>query len=139
MIDKKLEKNIKMTREFIELWDKFYNIFKSVLKEGRLQEDKETEFLSVKTLVNSRYEDLMDSLGKKPLGRIVKTPFIYNILSLEKLSIMSDGTIKSVDKDWVESFNFLKGLKNRLEKKRAKIGEFNKFAFVLKKGIQKLK
>ncbi|MBL7156668.1 MAG: hypothetical protein ISS92_00750 [Candidatus Omnitrophica bacterium] len=139
MVDKKLEENIKKTKEFIEIWNKFHRIFKNAISENHLTEGKEKEFLSIKSLVNSRYEDLMDSLEVKPLGRFIISPFVYNVLSLEKLSIMSDEKLKIVDKDWKESSKFLDSLFNRLERKKRRIEGFNRFFFVLKKGITKLR
>lgn len=133
MIDKKLEANIKKTKEFIEIWDKFHRIFKNVLANNTLNNDQEKNFLSTKALVNSRYDDLMDSLGVKPIRRFIKSEFIYNILSLENLSIMSDERLKTIDKDWYESSRFLGALLARLERKKRRIEGFNRFFFVLKK------
>lgn len=128
MIDKRLESNIKKTKDFIEIWDKFHNIFK--------KKDEEN-FLATKVLVNLRYDDLMDSLGEKPIKRFIKNESLYNILLLGNLSIMSDERLKAVDKDWKESSKFLNTLLDRLEKKKRRIEGFNRFAFALKKGIKK--
>lgn len=128
MIDKRLESNIKKTKDFIEIWDKFHNIFK--------KKDEEN-FLATKILVNLRYDDLMDSLGEKPIKRFIKNESLYNILLLGNLSIMSDERLKAVDKDWKESSKFLNTLLDRLEKKKRRIEGFNRFAFTLKKGIKK--
>lgn len=139
MTDKKLENNIKKARDFIEFWHKFYDIFKSTISENHLGRDKEEEFLSVRELVNSRYEDLMDSLGVKPLKRFIMSPSVYNVLSFEKISIMSDRRLNIIDKDWRESFRFLRALLGRLERKRNRIGNFNKFAFIFKKKIGRVR
>jgi len=139
MIDKKLEKNIKKAKEFNEIWGKFRRLFQSALSENYINEKKEKEFFLIKSLVNSRYDDLMDSLGVKPLRRFTMSPFVYNVLSLEKLSIMSDAKLKGIDADWEESRRFLEALLRRLEKKKKRIKEFNRFAFVVKKGMNKLK
>lgn len=133
MIDKKLENNIKKARDFVEIWHKFHDIFKNTTSENHLGRDKEEEFLSVKNLVNSRYEDLMDSLKVKPLRRFIISPSIYNILSCGEISIMSDKRLSGVRDDWAESFRFLKALLERLERKKERIGGFNRFAFMMKK------
>jgi hypothetical protein len=135
MIDKKLEDNIKKARDFIEIWHKFHDIFKNTVSENHVGSDREREFLSVKDLVSSRYEDLMDSLGVKPLRRFMLSPSVYNILSFEKISIMSDKRLDTIDNDWTESLKFLKVLLERLEKKKRRIGGFNRFAFVVKKSL----
>ncbi len=137
MIDRKLEANIKKTKEFIEIWDKFSRIFKNTVSGNHVSIDEEREFLSTKTLVNSRYEDLMDSLGVKPLKRFIMSPSIYNVLSLEKISIMSDEKFDTVDKDWEESSRFLTVLLERLKTKKRRIEGFNRFFFVTKKAIRR--
>ncbi len=137
MIDRKLEANIKKTKEFIEIWDEFNRIFKATISENHVSIDEEKEFLSTKTLVNSRYEDLMDSLGVKPLKRFIMSPSIYNVLSLEKISIMSDEKFDTVDKDWEESSKFLTALFERLKTKKRRIEGFNRFFFVTKKAIRR--
>ncbi len=137
MIDRKLEANIKKTKEFIEIWDEFNRIFKNTISENHVSIDEEKEFLSTKALVNSRYEDLMDSLGVKPLKRFIMSPSIYNVLSLEKISIMSDEKFDTVDKDWEESSKFLTALLERLKTKKRRIEGFNRFFFVTKKAIRR--
>lgn len=137
MIDRKLEANIKKTKEFIEIWDGFNRIFKATISENHVSIDEEKEFLSTKALVNSRYEDLMDSLGVKPLKRFIMSPSIYNVLSLEKISIMSDEKFDTVDKDWEESSKFLTALLERLKTKKRRIEGFNRFFFVTKKAIRR--
>lgn len=135
MIDKKLEDNIKKAKEFIEMWEKFYGIFNNTISVNHVSDNKEEEFLSVKNLANARYEDLMDSLEVKPLKRFIISPAVYNIISLDKLSIMSDEKLGSARRDWGESLTFLKALLARLEKKKERIRGFSRFAFMLKKGI----
>ena len=137
MIDRKLEANIKKTKEFIEIWNEFNRIFKNTISENHVSIDEEKEFLSSKTLVNSRYEDLMDLLGVKPLKRFIMSPSIYNVLSLEKISIMSDEKFDTVDKDWEESSKFLTALLERLKIKKRRIEGFNRFFFVTKKAIRR--
>ena len=137
MIDKKLEENIKKTKHFIDLWSSFRGIFSVSTSDVRVRRDKEEEFLSTKPLVTSRYEDLMDSLGAKPLKRFIVTPYIYNVLSLEELSMMSDKRINEVRKDWEESNKFLKALLSRLERKKRRIEGFNKFYLSFKRKFKK--
>ena len=139
MIDKKLENNIKKTKDFIEIWSKFRNIFKNAVSGDHVSEDKEKELLSVRNLVDSRYEDLMDSLGVKPLKRFLASPSVYNVLSFKKLSIMSDEKLDAAGRDWEESSEFLTKVLDRLERKKKRIEGFNKFFFVLKKGMDRFK
>ncbi|MFH1380812.1 MAG: hypothetical protein ABIH57_01385 [Candidatus Omnitrophota bacterium] len=135
MIDLKLEANIKNTKEFIELWTKFHQIFEKTISEPLVNNEKEAEFASVRKLLNSRFEDLMDSLDIKPLKRFVMCTAICNILALEELSNMSDEKMKNFNTDWDESSKFLYGILDRLNRKKNRIGDFNKFAFVIKRKI----
>ena len=137
MIDKKLENNIKKTKEFIEIWSKFSNIFKRALSEGHVGNQREKEFMSTKYLVDSRYDDLMDSLGVKPLKRFTMGPAIYNVLSIDKLSIMSDDKIKKFEEDLSESNKFLEALLSRLDRKKRRIESFNKFYLSLRRKFRK--
>ncbi len=138
MKDRKLEENIKRTRDFIDIWHKFRDIFENTVSEGHIDKEREKEFLSTRLLVSSRYEDLMDSLGVKPLERFIMSPHVYNVLSLERLSVMSDEKRKAIDQDWEESSDFLRSLCERLERKKRRIEGFNKFFFVAKKKIRRM-
>ena len=137
MVDKKLENNIKKTKEFIEIWSKFRNIFDKTLSENILNHEREKEFLSTKPLVDSRFDDLMDSLGAKPLRRFTTGAPLYSVLSVDKLSAMSDEKTKELEKNWDESKKFLKALISRLEKKKRKIEGFNRFFLSLKRRFKK--
>lgn len=123
MIDRKLEENIKKAKEFTEIWGNFRRIFKN---------NDEKNFLATKALVNSRYDDLMDSIGEKPIKRFIKNEPLYNILSLENLSMMSDGRLRGLEKDWEDSSVYLFSLVDRLERKKRRIEGFNRFFFLLK-------
>ena len=90
MIDRKLEENIKKVKEFMEMWENFHRIFKK---------NDEKNFLATKSFVSSRYDDLMDSIGEKPIKRFIKNEPLYNILSLENLSVMSDDRLKNLEKE----------------------------------------
>ena len=135
MIDRKLESNIKRTENFIEIWDKFHDIFENALSDNAINKDEEKNFLSTKTLVNSRYDDLMDSLGVKPIKRFIKSETIYNILSIRDLSIMSDRRSSMVHRDWQNSFKFLRSLLERLKRKKRRIEGFSRFSFFVKRRL----
>ena len=135
MIDRKLESNIKKTENFIEIWDKFHDIFENALSDNAINKDEEKNFFATKTLVNSRYDDLMDSLGVKPIKRFIKSETIYNILSIRDLSIMSDRRSSMVHGDWQNSFNFLRLLLERLKRKKRRIEGFSRFSFLAKRRL----
>ena len=139
MVDKKLEENIKKTKEFMEIWNNFHRIFKNAISRNTVNKGEEKHFLSTKELVNSRYDDLMDSLGVKPIKRFITGEPVYNILSLENLSIMSDERLAALDGNWKHSFELLRVVLSRLERKKRRLRGFSKFAFTLKKGMSKFR
>jgi len=130
MIDKKLETNIKKVKEFMEIWNNFRGLF----------ENSEVQnFAATKKLINTRFDDLMDSLGEGALARFTKNEPLYNILSLQDIAIMSDERRKAVDNDWEDSFKFLGRLLGRLEKKKRLIEDMSPVGFGIKKGIAKIR
>jgi len=139
MIDKSLEEGIKKTQHFIEIWNKFHDIFKKMVSQNHVDGSKEKEFLSAKELAGSCYEDLMDSLSVKPIRRFVIGRAVFNVLSFDSVFAMSDEKLELFDKNWDESFVFLKELLDRLERKKRRIGNVNRFAFAMKKKINKFR
>ncbi|NQU95587.1 MAG: hypothetical protein HQ549_05090 [Candidatus Omnitrophica bacterium] len=135
MVDRKLEANIKKTENFLEIWNEFHRIFENALAGNSINKVEEKNFFSTETLVNARYDDLMDSLGVKPIKRFIKSEAIYNILSIRNLSIMSDRRSSLVYKDWQNSFKFLNSLLERLKRKKRRIEGFSRFSFLVKKGL----
>lgn len=129
MIDKKLEDNIKNTKRFLEFWSKFHQLYSS----------KEENFLSTRTLVNSRFQDLMDSAGMKHSQRLTKGFPIYEILSIENLSGMSDEKLKRIEKCWTDSYHFLRGVLKQFQKKKKRIERFNKLVFTIKSFLRRKK
>ncbi len=129
MIDKKLEDNIKNTKRFLEFWSKFHQLYSS----------KEENFLSTRTLVNSRFQDLMDSAGMKHSQRLTKGLPIYEILSIENLSGMSDEKLKRIEECWTDSYYFLTGVLKQFQKKKKRIERFNKLVFTIKSFLRRKK
>jgi len=129
MIDKKLENNIKDTERFLEFWSKFHQLYGS----------KEENFLSTRTLVNSRFQDLMDSVGMKHSQRLTKGFPIYEILSIENFSGMSDEKLKRIEECWTDSYYFLTSVLNQFQKKKKRIERFNKLVFTIKSLLRRRK
>ena len=106
MIDKKLEDNIKNTKRFLEFWSKFHELYRT----------NEENFLSTRTLVNSRYQDLMDSIDIRHSQRATKGLPVYEILSIENLSGISDERSKKIEDYWTNSYVFLSSLLKQFQK-----------------------
>ena len=129
MIDKKLEDNIKKMERFLEFWSKFHQLYSS----------KQDNFLSTRTLVNSRFQDLMDSVGMKHSQRLTKGFPVYEILSIENFSGMSDEKLKRIEECWTDSYHFLTSVLNQFKKKKKRIERFNKLVFVTKSFLKRIK
>lgn len=137
MIDKKLESNIKDMKKFLEFWSKFHEIYNNAIANKNSLNTDEENFLSTRSLVNFRFHDLMDSANIKPHNRLTRGSPIYEILSLESLSGISDDKLKRLEDCWTESFFYLSSILNRFQKKKNHIEKFNKFVFIMKNLIRR--
>ncbi|MDD5439359.1 MAG: hypothetical protein PHS37_04155 [Candidatus Omnitrophica bacterium] len=133
MKDKTLEHNIKETQVFVEFWTKFHELYKQTVAQNPVPVGKTNLFVLTKDLVSSRFDDLMDQLEIRSAERMVKCMPIYEILSLNDFSTMSDEKLTHLTDCWTESYYYLYGLLSRFKKKRKRIEKFNRFFFVAKK------
>src|SRR3972149_6376919 len=86
MIDKELEKKIKQIKEFMELWVKFHELYKSATKNRVISPDEEKAFLETKSLIARKYQALMDNLNIEPTAEDKTMDIISQVLSLETVS-----------------------------------------------------
>lgn len=135
MKDKKLEENIKKTHQFLEFWSKFHELYRDALSDNGTSDYRGEMFLSTRGLVNSRFEDLMDSIEINSRERVSKSFPIYEILSVNDLSAISDEKLSRLDDCWMDSYIFLSSLLNRFKKKKQRIEKFNKFLFITKRWV----
>ena len=110
----------KNTKTFLEFWSKFHELYRS----------DEEGFLSTRMLVNSRFQDLMDFVGIKHSQRLTEGFPIYQILSIENLSGISDERFKKIEDYWTDSYLFLSSLLSRFQRKKKRIEKFNKLIFL---------
>ena len=136
MTDKKIDRNIKKAKDFIESWKRFHSIFKGALSKAAVDKKKEEEFLLTKDLISVRYEELMDDGGVKPARRVLKSDSIYSVLSLDKFSTISDESLRNIDQQWRNSFELLEGILRRLERNKKRLGNFSRFSIIIKKRKQ---
>jgi hypothetical protein len=136
MKDRDLENQIRKTEEFIELWSKLREIYEKSAKGIPSTGMTDKDFRETKELVNHKFEDLMDVLEVRQLDRHLKSGFIYDILSLDALSFMSDEKSSAMDDNWKRSYGFLNATLERLERKRRRLGSLNKFFIMSKKILQ---
>lgn len=133
MIDRNLEKKIKDTKEFIELWRKFHNLYKSALEKASISPEEEDAFLETKSLIARRYQALTDSL-KLSLAREDRTfDVISQVLSLKSVSSISDVQMRSIEGDWHKSYITLNKILGGLENKRGELAKINPFVVAIRK------
>ncbi len=137
MVDKTLEQNITKTQTFLELWTKFHELYRDAVSDDRGMGPKGEIFISTRGLVNSKFDDLIDSLKKTPRCGITQRFLFYEILSLKDLSTMSDERLDKIKDCWMDSYIFLYGTLDRFKKKKQRIEKFNKFFFIMKRLVMR--
>ncbi len=118
MVDKELEKKIKQIKEFMELWVKFHELYKSATKNRVISPDEEKAFLETKSLIARKYQALMDNLNIEPTAEDKTMDIISQVLSLETVSSISDMQMRKIENDWHDSYISLNKLLGKLENKR---------------------
>ncbi|MFH1790952.1 MAG: hypothetical protein ABH885_03080 [Candidatus Omnitrophota bacterium] len=130
MKDRKLEDNIKKTGVFLEFWTKFHELYRDAVSGN--SPDREM-FISTRSLVNSRFDELMDSLGVGSREKIDKCIPFYEILSIEDLSAMSDEKQVKIGDFWTDSYIYLYSRLDSLKRKKRRIEKFNRTVFMAKR------
>ena len=136
MKDKRLEENIKKSKTFTDLWSKFNELYISAISQNSDQLAQSDMFIQTKPLINIKFEDLMDSVGLAHNRRIEKYYPVYEILSINDLSTMSDEKINRINECWTDTYIFLQFLMQRLKKKKDRIAKFNTLIFILKNSMR---
>ena len=118
MVDPELEEKIKKTKEFMELWMKFRQLYTKALKKEAILPEEEVAFLETKSLIARKYQALMDRLDLEPSMDDKTFDVISQILSLQNVSSLSDVQIQEVENGWHRSFIFLNKLLGTLENQK---------------------
>jgi hypothetical protein len=119
MTDKLTEKKIEHTKEFLELWMKFHETYKSALNKKTISPEEENNFLQTKSLIARKYQYLMDELEIRPTAEDRTMDVIATILSLESVATTSDMQLKKLEGDWHSSFLLLNRMVGKLEAGKA--------------------
>ena len=146
MADKKIIENIKSIKKFLEFWTKFHEIYvNAVSSSKKTEEDQyasrtmEDNFISTRSLVNSRFQDLMDLLSVNHADRMTKALCIYEVLSVESLSEMSDEKIEKIEDFWTDSFVFLSSLLIRFQTRKKRLEKFNRISLAIRGIVKKVR
>jgi len=133
MIDKELEEKIKKTKEFMELWIKFHNLYKEALKDKVVDPEEEKAFLETKSLIARKYQALTDLLKITPSTEDKTIDVISQVLSLQSISTLSDVQLEEIDNGWHHSNIFLNKLLGSLENRRETLLKINPLSVLLPK------
>ena len=118
MINPELEEKIKKTKEFMELWLKFRELYTKALKKEAIHAEEEMTFLETKSLIARKYQALMDRLEMEPSMDDKTFDVISQVLSLQSVSSISDVQIQEIETGWHRSFMFLNKLLGTLENQK---------------------
>ena len=118
MVDPILEEKIKKTREFMELWMKFRELYSKALKKEAIHAEEEMAFLETKSLIARKYQALMDRLGMEPSMDDKTFDVVSQVLSLQGVSSLSDVQTQEIENGWHRSFMFLNKLLGTLENQK---------------------
>ena len=130
MVDKELELKIKRVKEFMQLWIKFHEMYKSSISRETVSPDAEKTFLDTKSLIARKYQALKDLLGIASSYDDKTFDVISQVLSLKSVSAISDLSLHKIEKDWHNSYIQLNKLLGELEGKQeslrrvSRIGRF---------------
>lgn len=133
MIDRDLEEKIKKTKEFMELWMKFHNLYKEALKKETIDPEEESAFLETKSLIARKYQALTD------LSKLVPSPedktfdVISQLLSLQGVSALSDVQIEEIESGWHQSYLALNKVLGALENRKEMLAKINPLSLLLPK------
>lgn len=117
------KEDIGKTKEFIELWKKFNQIYKESMGQTAITEEEEELFLETKSIVARKFQTLVDSLAIER-STIDRTYDVINqILSLRSISTFSEESLRKIGNDWHQSYISLNRLLGHLEAQRDTVSE----------------
>lgn len=107
--------SIGKTKEFMELWVKFHQIYKEAMEKTSITPEEEELFLQTKSIVARKFQVLADSMSMDRATIERTYDVIGQILSLKNISALSEQVLKKIENDWHESYISLNRLLGHLE------------------------
>lgn len=132
MKDRKLERDIKDIKEFIDLWVSFKDQFHSASQKEHISPEEEKKFLETKSLIARKYETV---------ARIFDTPddkamdIVAQVVSLDSAAKMSEMQLKKLENDWHFSYINFNKLLGSLENTREELAKISGFKLALRKAL----
>ncbi len=123
MVDPKLEKNIELTRIFMDLWVKFYDLLISARKREQTDPKDEADFLAVKSELARRHKVLQGTLGDD-YGLDTNTMNIVSqAISLDSVRSSSEVAMKKLETEWHRAYIAINETLGALENKREELAK----------------
>ena len=98
----------KILKEFLKIWEKFRNIYKTVLSRREIQHKDEILFGDTLSVIHRRIEDLKRALDVNRERDKDVLDALYKTVSLKSLANVSDAGIEQLNKDWEKVDVFLR-------------------------------
>ena len=134
MIDRDIEDKIKKTKEFMELWMKFHNLYKEASKKETIDPQEEDTFLDTKSLIARKYQALIDLLGMtQSLEQDRTFDVISQVLSLQGVSTLSEVQIQEIENGWHQSYLALNKILGSLENRKEALAKISSLSLVFPK------
>ncbi|MBI4435867.1 MAG: hypothetical protein HY590_00410 [Candidatus Omnitrophica bacterium] len=133
MIDRDLEEKIKKSKEFMDLWVKFHNLYKEALKDKVVDPEEEKAFLETKSLIARKYQALTDLLKITPSTEDKTIDVISQVLSLQGISALSDVQLEEIENGWHHSNIFLNKLLGSLENRKESLSKIHPLSVLFPK------
>ncbi len=132
MIDRNLESKIKRLKEFMQLWIKFHDMYKSAVNRETITPEEENAFLETKALIARKYQALKDYLDMNSFYSDKTFDVISQILSLKSVAEISDLSLHKIENDWHSSYIVLNKLLGELEGRQEALRRVNRVGIILR-------
>ncbi len=132
MVDRELELKIKRLKEFMQLWIKFHEMYKSSISRETISPEDEKTFLDTKSLIARKYQALKDFLEIASSYDDKTFDVISQVLSLKSVSAISDLSMNKIENDWHNSYIQLNKLLGELEGKQEALRKVSRIARFVK-------
>jgi hypothetical protein len=125
MINRELEHQIKKTKDFIQLWMKFRELYQGALGRTNILIAEEKAFLDLKSTLVRQYQGLVELLNLSASSDDRTFEVISAILSLASVSGLTEMQLKKVESDWHSSYLNLNKILGSLENKKEQLAKIN--------------
>ncbi len=138
MIDPKLEEQINSTQQLLQFWQRFHDYFAFGVKGTDIDQQREREFLQIKSQVAMLHDSFMEalthdrSIGQNIMGICSRS------ITLKNLKKLSNADIQKMEIEWHESYLLLNETLGSLQEKRLQMANINPIVFKTKRSLNNL-